>query len=195
MNRCVLFCVLLAGACGSATDDRPPTLDYITETILAPTCANAECHSAFKREVGDQFDTPEAARQSIVANGLVHFPDDTKDDASVASSFLIRTLTVGSPSILSPGSGNVRMPYDAPMPDTDIALIKAWIRAGAHGAQCLANAQGRGCQVEDVAGTTVFRVVACVDGEAGVVIQTCPTKPDGTPLQSCTVFMGNGECK
>jgi hypothetical protein len=188
MTRFVLFGALLAGACGAATDDRPPTLDYITETILAPTCASAECHSAFKREVGDEFDTPAAARQSIVANGLVLYPDDTKDDASVSSSLLIRTLTVGAGSILSPGSGNVRMPYDAPMPDADIALIKEWIRAGAPGAQCVANAQGRGCQVEDVAGVAVFRVVECVDGNAGTVVQTCAAD------QICTVYMGNGQC-
>lgn len=201
MNRFVLFGALVAGACGSATDDRPQTLDYITETILAPSCASAECHSAFKRQVGDQFDTPAAARLSIVANGLVEFPDDTKDEASVASSLLIRTLTVGAPSILSPNSGNVRMPYDAPMPDADIELIKAWMlttpdRAGAPGAQCVANAQGQGCQVETVqmgsppVPTTVFRVVECsADGIAGAIVQTCPSN------QSCTVYNGNGVCK
>ena len=75
-TRLVPYGVLLASACGSATDDRPATLDYITETILAPTCATAECHSDFKRQVGDQFDTPAGARRSIVANGLVVYPDD-----------------------------------------------------------------------------------------------------------------------
>jgi len=188
MHRFVLVGALLAGACGSATDDRPPTLDYITETILAPSCASAQCHSAFKREVGDEFDTPEAARQSIVANGLVHYPDDTRDEASISSSFLIRTLTVGTASILSPGSGNVRMPYDAPMPDADIELIKSWIRAGAPGAQCVANADGRGCQVEEVANLPVYRVVTCVDGNATGVVQVCPSD------QICDFYMGNGTC-
>ena len=51
------------------------------------------------------------------------------------------------------------MPYDAPMPDTDIALLKAWIRAGARGAQCIANAQGLGCQVETIAGLPGSEVV------------------------------------
>jgi hypothetical protein len=189
MKRSVLFGALVVGACGSATDDRPPTLDYITETILIPSCASAECHSAFKRQVGDQFDTLAATRQSIVANGLVHYPDDTKDDASVASSFLIKTLTVGEGSILSPGSGNVRIPYDAPMPDGDIALIKAWIRDGAKGAQCVANAQGEGCQVEQGAGGTVFSVVKCdPDGNAGAVVQTCATD------KICDFYTGNGQC-
>src|SRR5438045_1803927 len=70
MHRLALAGALLASACGSATDDRPPTLDFITETILAPSCATAQCHSAFAREVGDEFDTPAAARRSIVANSL-----------------------------------------------------------------------------------------------------------------------------
>src|SRR3954463_9414818 len=125
MYRLALI-ALAASACGSATDDRPPTLDFITETILAPSCASAECHSAFKREVGDQFDTPAAARLSIVANGLAL----VSDQEDPASSFLVRSLTVGNPSILDPGSGNVRMPYDEPMPDADIELIKRWIADG-----------------------------------------------------------------
>jgi hypothetical protein len=87
------------------------------------------------------------------------------------------------------------------MPDADIALIKAWMlagpdHAGALGAQCVANAQGRGCQVETVlqgnppAATTVFRVVECsADGNAGAIVQTCPTG------QACTYYGGNGACK
>src|ERR1044071_3941212 len=107
MNRLAPSAALLAGACGSATDDRPPTLDYITETILAPTCALAECHSAFKQQVGDVFDTVESTRRTIVLNHLV----DETDQDSPASSFLIRTLTVGTPSILDPSLGNIRMPF------------------------------------------------------------------------------------
>jgi hypothetical protein len=185
MNRLVLIGALLAGACGNAMDDRPPTLDYITETILAPSCATAECHSAFKRQVGDVFDTPAAARRTIVANALVAYPDDVADPAR---SFLVTTLTVGSPSILSPGSGNVRMPYDAPMPDADIRLIEAWIAAGAPGAQCEPNAQNRGCLATNVAGITEYEVVECNDGEVGAVVTVC------SPDQVCQFYRGNGQC-
>ena len=186
MNRFVLVGALVASACGSATDDRPPTLDYITETILAPTCASAECHSAFKRQVGDEFDTPAAARQSIVANRLAVYPDDVADPAH---SFLITTLTVGSPSILSPGSGNVRMPYDAPMPDADIRLIEAWIASGVPGAQCEPNAQNQGCSASTVAGQTVYKVVECVDGNVGADVMVCPVG------QVCDFYIGNGQCR
>jgi hypothetical protein len=175
---------LLLGACGSATDDRPPTLEFITETILAPSCASAACHSSFKREVGDAFDTPENARLTIVANSLVVLDEQDDPDAS----FLIRSLTVGVPSILDPGSGNVRMPYDTALPDADIELIRAWIREGIPGAQCVANAQDRGCSVTREGDRAVYRVVECVDGNIERAIETC----SGDEI--CTVRSGNGQC-
>lgn len=185
MHRFVLVGALLASACGQAMDDRPPTLEYITEAIFAPTCATAECHSAFKRQVGDVFDTVASTRRTIVGNHLVAYPDDMADPSR---SFLITTLTVGSPSILDPGSGNVRMPYDAPMPDADIRLIEAWIALGVAGAQCEANDQGRGCMARSVAGRTEYDVVECVDGNVGAVVTMCPQG------QVCSFSTGNGRC-
>ena len=184
MQRLVLFGALLAsasGACG-ATDDRPRTLEYITQTILAPTCAAAECHSAFKMEVGDEFDTVDAARRTILNNGLVS-PGDPLD------STLVQSLTIGVPSILSPGSGNVRMPFDAPIPDADVALIEAWIQDGASGAQCLANDQGNGCSVTGSGAARTFHVVKCVNGNIGDVVMDC------TGNQICVSFNGRtGQC-
>jgi hypothetical protein len=185
MNRLILVGALVAGACGNEADDRPPTLAYITETILAPNCATAACHSAFKRQVGDVFDTPASTRRTVVANGLVVYPADVADPAH---SFLITTLRVGSPSILSPGSGNVRMPYDAPMPDADVELIEAWIRDGVPGAQCEPNAQNLGCLVTTVAGQTEYDVVECIDGNVGAVVTVCPQG------QVCSFYTGNGRC-
>ena len=110
MKRLVLIGALLGGASGACgvDDDRPATLEYITQTILEPTCAAAECHSAFKMEVGDQFDTVEATRRSIVSNGLVN-------PGSPGSSFLYQSITIGVAGMLQ--SGTVRMPIEAPMPD------------------------------------------------------------------------------
>lgn len=185
MVRLALIGALLgAAACGSDTDDRPATLDYITQTILAPSCAGAECHSAYRAQVGDVFDTPGAARRSIVENGLVIYPDDT---ANPDSSLLIRVLTVGAPSILSRGD-TVRMPYDAPMPDADIALIRRWIDEGAVGAQCLPNAQNQSCQVRLEGADLRYDVVACNDGVVGGVTQTCEAN------EVCTLSRGNGQC-
>lgn len=184
MQRLVLAGALVAGACGSAADDRPPTLDFITETILAPSCAVAQCHSAFRREIGDQFDTPEATRRSIVANQLVVAEDQTDP----AGAYLVRSLTVGVQSLLDPDRGLVRMPYDAPLPDADIDLIERWIGDGFPGAQCVANDLGRGCSSVEVAGARVYSVVECSGGNIGAVVTVCPAG------QICTFYSGNGRC-
>jgi hypothetical protein len=189
MARFVLAGALVAGACGSATDDRPATLEYITEAILAPSCATAGCHSLFRQQVGDAFDTPASTRRTIAGNGLVLYPEDIGDPSQ---SLLIRTLTVGAPSILDPGSGNVRMPYDAPLPDADIALIETWIASGLPGAQCVANDAGLGCGRRTISiadqEVTEFSVVACPDGNIGDVVEICRLD------QICSYHTGNGRC-
>jgi hypothetical protein len=187
MKLPLLIGLLAVGGCGS-TDDRPRTLEYITDTILAPTCAVAECHSAFKMEVGDQFDTVKAARRSMVANGLLNY----SSDEGPAGSTLILSMTVGVPSLLDPPT-RVRMPYDGPMPDADIALIEAWIAEGAHGAQCAPNDAGNGCSATTVgtgtAGVTTFHVVKCADGNIGDLVMDCPVN------SVCSYATGNGQCK
>ena len=185
MHRLALFAALLA-ACGSATDDRPATLEYITETILVPTCALAECHSAFKQQAGDVFDTPESVRLSILRNGLAYpFERDNPSDT-----YLMRSLTVGVPSLIDDSRGLVRMPFVQPMPDADIKLIERWIADGVPGAQCLPNAENRGCEVlEGVGGIGVrYNAVECVDGNIGALIQACNLN------QVCNSFEGNGQC-
>ena len=109
--------VLMAlAACGTTDDDRPQTLENITMTILAPACGNAQCHSSFRQEERYAFDTVEAAEASIEDGGLVN-PGDA--EGSLLHIVLIRTVD--------------RMPYDQPLPDPDIALVKAWIENGADG--------------------------------------------------------------
>ena len=195
MKQLVLIGALLggaAGACGATDDDRPRTLEYITRTVLAPSCAAAECHSAFTMEVGDQFDTAEATRRSIVANVLVNTLDPT-------SSVLYKSITVGEPSLLDPLSGLVvRMPFDAPMPDADVALILHWIEDGAPGAQCLPNADGNGCFVDGTASKPVYHVAQCVDGQAVKIVMDCPladpTAIPPKPQSVCSYVTGNGQC-
>lgn len=174
MRGIALAAVLFVSACGDAVDDRPATLQYIVPTILAPSCGKAQCHSTFKQEEGDVFDTVEGARFSLVTYGNVIADSDV--DAP-ENSRLVQFLTVGAISV---NSGEyVRMPYDEPLPEEDINLIIKWIGTrdalglGAPGAQCVPNDQGHGC-------IDAVKVVAC--------------SPDGNvmdlnPIETC----GQGE--
>src|SRR5260221_14453134 len=59
--------LVLFAAC-SATEDRPETLAFITETILAPSCGTTECHSSMVMRQGYAFDTVAAAQVSLAKN-------------------------------------------------------------------------------------------------------------------------------
>ena len=136
----LMFAVWVWGAMACSTDERPErTLAYVTETILAPSCANAECHSAFKREKGYAFDTVELAQDSLFGGpvgtrlliGACATPgtcstDPTEGDPLSGSSYL---LTV----IYQQDDEGDRMPYDSALPDADKQLISDWIRDGASG--------------------------------------------------------------
>ncbi len=120
MKRLVVAALALA-ACGTTNDDRPKTLEYITVSILQPSCGVAQCHGSFHRAVDYAFDTVEEARDSILTYQLVV-------EEEPESSLLYQVL-------ISPGGdGNTpRMPYDQPLADADVALIHDWIAAGAEG--------------------------------------------------------------
>ncbi len=156
-----LALVIASAGCTRDADDRPRTLAYITEAILAPTCGKAECHSTFAQTEGDVFDTVVGARDSLVNNGLISIPTD---EMSPTSSSLYQSITVGLPSEQGL-SGNIRMPYDAPMPNEDVYLIEDWIAAGAEGAQCIPDT-GYVCNGNDL--------VACTaDGNYGELQMKC----------------------
>jgi hypothetical protein len=131
----------------------------------------AECHSAFKQQAGDVFDTPESVRRTLVLNELA--PPFEADDPSQTD--LIRSLTVGLPSVIDPSRGLVRMPFVQPMPDADVDLIARWIADGVPGAQCLPDAQNRGCEIVLLPGGLgrQYNVVECVDDNIGARIQAC----------------------
>ncbi len=120
------------GACAT-TDDRPQTLAYVTETILAPNCASAECHSASKRQNHYVFDTVANAQASLAG---------TLDGGTGTAGQLI-TVCATPPCPPSDSAliaiitekdayGN-RMPLDHPLSNKDIFLIGTWIENGAAG--------------------------------------------------------------
>lgn len=128
MHRPVVAALALA-ACGTSTDDRPVTLEYITVAILQPSCGNAQCHSSFRRAQDYAFDTVEEARLTIQAYPLViRGEPENSIPGEPENSLLYQVL-------ISPGGdGNFkRMPYDQPLSDIDVALIHEWILVGAPG--------------------------------------------------------------
>ena len=162
MQRYFCALVLLAAACGTETDDRPLTAQYVTETILAPTCGPAQCHSQFTQAKGDVFDTVDNARRSLVDNGLIQFDSVNYDPSHPQDAALIVWITQTDPF----GLGIGRMPFDAPMPNEDVKVLEKWISKGAPGAQCNP-ASGPACNNKD-------RVMCNADWNFGAVIETCP---------------------
>jgi hypothetical protein len=166
-------------ACGTSNDDRPATLSYITEAILAPTCGEAFCHSSFKQSLGYTFDTVDAARKSMI-NGLAS-PADASDPGNAA---LIIWVTVDEPFGLKDAqTGQIigRMPWDAPLPNADVDLMKKWIAAGVPGAQCDPEEQnGQACNGNNL-------VTCTSDGNFGTVVTACS---GATPSCQC----GGGDC-
>jgi hypothetical protein len=118
----------------NVTDDRPETLAYITEAILAPSCGTATCHSAMKREYGYAFDSVAEAQKSIQSHALILTCGDPPCAGAAANSPLLTFLWKND------SQGN-RMPIDAPLANADIDLIGRWIDDGAFGYQPLAAPQ------------------------------------------------------
>lgn len=112
MFRAAVAATLLLAACAQTDNDRPRTIQYITEAILQPSCAQDVCHSSFTRAKGYAFDTVAAARAS-----LKPVVDKQAPEASILYVVLTRTIK--------------RMPYDAPLPQKDIDLIFEWLTSGA----------------------------------------------------------------
>jgi hypothetical protein len=147
MYRLVWAPLLLTAACGETTDDRPLELEYLTQAIFAPTCGASQCHSSFKQAGNAVFDTPETARRTLVDKALIRFDSTKYDPDNVNQTDLVIWITEIDPF----GLGTGRMPFDAPMANKDIALLKEWISAQAPGAQCNPDEDmGRACNNKEV---------------------------------------------
>jgi hypothetical protein len=165
-----LVLVISASACGTTTDDRPATLANITESILKPTCASAECHSSFVQQSGYDFENVKGARASFQYDSdlvdIEHIGDPDQPPA------LILDLT--REQLNKP-----RMPYDAPLPNADVDLIQQWLEAGLPGI-CES-----GAATSCLYGKDKARVMRCVGGDAYELLATTDTG-DVITLSRCT---------
>jgi hypothetical protein len=120
MVRLALAAVVAMAACTQTENDRPRTLEYITEAILQPNCAQDVCHSSYRREKGYAFDTVAAARRSFTAaTDSTSIVNTAEPETSLLYTVLTRKVK--------------RMPYAAPLAQKDIDLILLWIQSGAPG--------------------------------------------------------------
>lgn len=155
--RALLIGLLVASGCNEVDNEltdpegRPLELTYITATIFAPSCGQAQCHSKFHQAGGLVFDNPDDARASLHTPGdelnLLRFDSEQNDfewrglnDTEHYYPNLIVWLTQTDPFNQNMG----RMPSDAPLARRDIELLVSWIRdpelygtgGKARGAQC-----------------------------------------------------------
>jgi hypothetical protein len=107
--------VFAAAGCNGATDDRPARWSFISTTIMEPSCATVNCHSAITHQGGVDLSARQIGYQSLVPTFFV-FPGDPQNSPVVH---------------LMNAQGSIRMPPDNPLPEADIVLIEKWIADGA----------------------------------------------------------------
>jgi len=172
MHRLSWLPAIALAACGTADDQRPRTVEYITEAILAPNCGNAQCHSSFRNAEGYAFDTVAAAKETLVREALVgaislNSRNEPVGDAASSRLMNVLTRTVD------------RMPYDQPLLEVDLDLIERWIDFGAPGAQCDPEANG-GMICADT------KLVECQDDYSfGAVVRDCATMSMSCSAGAC----------
>src|SRR3712207_2691665 len=112
MHRLLAASAVFATACigEDVPDYRPLEVPYLTQQIFAPSCGATQCHSSFKQEANDVFDTPEGVRDSLVNHDLVRFDSVRNDLLAPEKADLIIWITEIDPK----GLGIGRMPLDAP---------------------------------------------------------------------------------
>jgi hypothetical protein len=114
MRSLVLFASLAAAACTEAPDTRPVSWTYLHAAIIQPNCATVSCHGS-----------------RTAAGGLALDDVDTAYEALLGAQFVIPGDSVSTLTLLLEGDERRRMPPDAPLPQADIDLVRAWIEAGA----------------------------------------------------------------
>jgi hypothetical protein len=100
--------------CGGSVDDRPAKWSFIAATIVEPSCATVNCHSAITAKADLDFHDRESGYYSLV-NGKYVIASDPEQ------STIVEVMTA---------QGSLRMPPDVPLPTADIDLIEAWIASG-----------------------------------------------------------------
>lgn len=119
-----LACFAALAGCGTDPDPRPATFEEITIAILVPYCGRAACHSTATKSHDLAFDTLDATRAALMT---------TQGRRGMNQKMVVPMDPDNSRLVTVLGDSNRIMPPDSPLPDADIALIRAWIETGAPG--------------------------------------------------------------
>lgn len=111
----------LAGGCGSDIDHRPPQWSFISATIIEPSCATVNCHSAITHQGGVDLSSRDIGYQTLVGQIGGNMTYYVYPKLPQQSSLITLLNAVGS----------TRMPPDNPLSQADIELITKWIGDGA----------------------------------------------------------------
>jgi hypothetical protein len=114
---------IVVSGCNGTSDDRPATWSFISATIMEPSCATVNCHSAITHQGGVDLSAREIGYQTLVVN-------------SVGQTYYVYPgYPQYSPIVnLMNAEGSTRMPPDNPLPQADIQLIEDWIKAPSNAA-------------------------------------------------------------
>ena len=111
---------IVVSGCNGTSDDRPPTWSFISATIMEPSCATVNCHSAITHQGGVDLSAREIGYQTLVQN------------SGGKTYYVYPGYPQYSPIVkLMNAEGSIRMPPDNPLPQADIQLIETWIADGA----------------------------------------------------------------
>ncbi len=107
-----LLCAALATGCVAAEEREAVEFDFLHATIIAPSCATSNCHSAMTAQKNLDLSDAAATCDTLVEGGWV-------EDGVLIS------ILHGDATFFP------AMPPDGPLPQGQIALISRWIEEGA----------------------------------------------------------------
>jgi hypothetical protein len=119
--------VVTGVGCGGTKEDRPPQWSFISATIIEPSCATVNCHSAITHQGGVDL-----SNRQIGFETLVNTMGSSTADAGGTFYVLPKYPEYSALITLLNAVGSIRMPPDNPLPQADIELISSWISDGAN---------------------------------------------------------------
>jgi hypothetical protein len=114
---------IVVSGCNGSSDDRPASWSFISATIMEPSCATVNCHSAITHQGGVDLSARGIGYETLVGKS---------GDGGFQTFYVYPGYPQYSPVVnLMNAEGSTRMPPDNPLPQADIQLIENWISDGA----------------------------------------------------------------